>query len=99
MSVIQPVTEQGATSAAWPPGNDLLLDARGGNAARRQAAWGDLVDGLAQWRLACTLGWLDIKLRYRGSALGPLWLTLSSAVMVGSMGMIYGTLFGAVLSQ
>jgi len=99
MSVIQPVTEQGATSAAWPPGNDLLLDARGGNAARRQAAWGDLVDGLAQWRLACTLGWLDIKLRYRGSALGPLWLTLSSAVMIGSMGLVYGTLFGIVMKD
>ena len=59
----------------------------------------DFSDGASQWRLACSLGWLDIRLRYRGSALGPFWLTLSSAVMVASMGFIYGTLFGAVLSQ
>ena len=79
--------------------SSLLLDATGGPAARRRSALADLRDGLAQWRLAVALGWLDIKLRYRGSALGPFWLTLSSAVMVGSMGLIYGTLFGAVLSQ
>ena len=77
----------------------LLLDASGGAAGRRQFALLDLRDGAAQWRLACSLGWLDIKLRYRGSALGPFWLTLSSAVMVGSMGLIYGTLFGVKLSD
>ena len=77
----------------------LLLDAGGGVAARQRAARHDFGDGIAQWRLACSLGWLDIKLRYRGSALGPFWLTLSSAVMVASMGLIYGTLFGVVLGQ
>ena len=80
-------------------GPGLLLDARGGVSARRRATGEDLSDGVGQWRLACLLGWLDIKLRYRGSALGPLWLTLSSAVMVASMGLIYGTLFGMVLRQ
>ncbi len=39
------------------------------------------------------LAWLDIKLRYRGSMLGPFWLTLSTAVMVGAMGFIYAALF------
>ncbi|WP_182959038.1 ABC transporter permease [Gluconacetobacter tumulisoli] len=53
----------------------------------------DIGAGLAMWRLALSLGWLDIRLRYRGSALGPLWLTLSSAIMIGSMGLIYGRLF------
>jgi lipopolysaccharide transport system permease protein len=77
----------------------MLLDASGGAASRRRTAARDLRDGAAQWRLAISLGWLDIRLRYRGSALGPFWLTLSSAVMVGSMGLIYGTLFGAVLSD
>ncbi len=77
----------------------LLLDAGGGISARRRAAGHDFSDGAARWRLACSLGWLDIRLRYRGSALGPFWLTLSSAVMVASMGFIYGTLFGVVLSQ
>jgi len=48
------------------------------------------------WRLrhlCWTLAWLDIKLRYRGSMLGPFWLTISTAVMVAAMGGIYATLF------
>ncbi len=45
------------------------------------------------WRLSWTLGWLDIKLRYRGSLLGPFWLTLSTGVMVGCLGVLYSTLF------
>lgn len=53
----------------------------------------DLVDGARLWRLALTLGWLDIKLRYRGSLLGPFWLTLSTGAMVGALGVLYSTLF------
>ncbi len=48
---------------------------------------------LQQWRLGVTLGWLDIKLRYRGSVIGPFWLTLSTAVMVVAMGVLYAELF------
>ncbi|QNT78088.1 ABC transporter permease [Entomobacter blattae] len=55
--------------------------------------WTDIKNGLALWKLAFSLGWLDIKLRYRGSALGPLWLTLTTASMVISMGFIYSHLF------
>jgi lipopolysaccharide transport system permease protein len=62
-------------------------------AARHAMAVRDMAGGLRLWRLAAVLGWLDIKLRYRGSALGPFWLTLSTAVMVGSMGVIYAALF------
>src|ERR1700722_10109966 len=53
----------------------------------------DIVDGLRLWHLAWTLAWLDIRLRYRGSMLGPFWLTLSTAIMVGSLGVLYATLF------
>jgi lipopolysaccharide transport system permease protein len=53
----------------------------------------DVKDGLRLWRLALTLGWLDIKLRYRGSVLGPFWLTLSTAVMVAALGVVWGALF------
>ena len=35
------------------------------------------------------LAFQDIKLRYRGSVLGPFWLTISTVVMVASMGVIY----------
>jgi lipopolysaccharide transport system permease protein len=66
---------------------------------QHQLAWRDLVDGLRMWRLAGTLGWLDIRLRYRGSMLGPLWLTLSTAVMVAALGVLYSALFNMNLAE
>ncbi len=59
----------------------------------------DLREASAQWRLCWTLAWLDIKLRYRGSMLGPFWLTLSTAVMVAAMGGIYAGLFNMDLQE
>lgn len=72
-----------------------VLDLKGdmSPAAGSRLAFRDIADGLRLWRLACTLGWLDIRLRYRGSMLGPLWLTLSTAIMVGSLGFLYSILF------
>jgi len=35
----------------------------------------------------------DIKQRYRRSALGPFWLTISTAVTIYTMGFLYGHLF------
>jgi lipopolysaccharide transport system permease protein len=62
-------------------------------AARNRLAVRDVVDGARLWRLAWTLGWLDIRLRYRGSVLGPFWLTLSTGIMVAALGFLYSTLF------
>jgi lipopolysaccharide transport system permease protein len=60
---------------------------------RFQLAAQDLRDGFLLWRLSWALGVSDIRLRYRGSTLGPFWLTLSTAVMVGAMGFLYADLF------
>jgi len=62
-------------------------------ASRHRLAVDDLRRGLDLWRLAWALGWLDIRLRYRGSMLGPFWLTISTGVMVGALGVLYSTLF------
>jgi lipopolysaccharide transport system permease protein len=62
-------------------------------AARQRMEIRDLADAARLWRLCWTLAWLDIRLRYRGSVLGPFWLTLSTAAMVGSMGVVYAFLF------
>ncbi len=62
-------------------------------ATRHRWAVSDLLSGLRLWRLALTLGWLDIRLRYRGSTLGPFWLTISTGVMVAALGLLYSTLF------
>ncbi|NVN43332.1 ABC transporter permease [Asaia siamensis] len=65
--------------------------------ARFRAAFVDLRQGFRLLPLAMTLGWLDIKMRYRGSVLGPFWLTITTAVMVIALGFLYAELFGIVL--
>jgi lipopolysaccharide transport system permease protein len=60
---------------------------------RRERALADLAGGLARWRLAWALARSDITHRYRGSVLGPFWLTLSTAVMLGALGFLYAKLF------
>ncbi len=42
------------------------------------------------WR---TLGWADIRFRYRRTTLGPFWLTLSTGIMVFAIGVLYAGLF------
>jgi lipopolysaccharide transport system permease protein len=84
MSQISHVTAQSAATLELTPEPSL--------AAWQQMAWRDLREALTMWRLCWTLAWLDIRLRYRGSMLGPFWLTLSTALMVGAMGGIYSEL-------
>ncbi len=77
----------------------LELTSLPGFAARSGLAKADLLAAIGMWRLCWTLSWLDIKLRYRGSVLGPFWLTLSSALMIGSMGFLYAALFAMNLHE
>ncbi len=83
------------TIATAPAAKDALLDLRADMSlsARHRLAVRDVSNGATLWPLAWTLGWLDIKLRYRGSMLGPFWLTLSTGIMVASLGVLYSTLF------
>lgn len=75
--------------------HEYAIDLRHGLGFRARSAMAtqDLVRAIGLWRLALTLSWLDIRLRYRGSVLGPFWLTLSTAVMVGALGFVYAYLF------
>ncbi len=45
------------------------------------------------WRIWQSLALQDILQRYRGSILGPFWITISTAITVYSMGYLYGSLF------
>ena len=63
------------------------------NPQRRERAIADVAMGRRRWRLAAALAWLDIRNRYRGSVLGPFWLTLSTGVMLLGIGITYSTLF------
>ncbi len=82
---------EGATPIERSPGQTA--------AERQRVAVRDLRDAFRLWNLCWTLAWFDIKLRYRGSMLGPFWLTLSTGVMVAAMGLIYSTLFRMSLHE
>ncbi len=60
-------------------------------------AWGDATADMRRtgrlWRLVWALAWMDIRLRYRGSVIGPLWLSLSTALAVALLGLLYPRLF------
>jgi len=66
---------------------------------RQRLAARDLREAAALWRLCWTLGMLDIRLRYRGSVLGPFWLTISTGAMVSAMGVLYSELFHISLHE
>ena len=64
-----------------------------------RAAIGELVAGFACWRIWLLLGSADIRQRYRRSTLGQFWLTLSMAIFVGSIGMLYSILLHVEISD
>lgn len=53
----------------------------------------DILEGALSWRLWGSLGWQDIRQRYRRSKIGPFWVTLSMGVMIAGMGVLYADLF------
>ena len=62
-------------------------------------AFKDLSDGFHQRELWLSLGWQDIKQRYRRSVLGPFWITLATGVQAAAMGFLYSALFKQDLSE
>ena len=59
----------------------------------------DLLAGLKLVELWGTMGWLDMRQRYRRSIMGPFWVTLSLAAFVGGLGITYGALFKMSLQE
>jgi lipopolysaccharide transport system permease protein len=47
---------------------------------------------LRNWHVWGTLGWHDIRQRYRRSVIGPFWFTLSTFVLIGVLGVLYSQL-------
>jgi ABC-2 type transport system permease protein/lipopolysaccharide transport system permease protein len=56
-------------------------------------ALGDIVSGLRAYELWSTLGWHDIRQRYRRSVVGPFWITISMAAMIVGLSYLYSGLF------
>jgi ABC-type polysaccharide/polyol phosphate export permease len=59
----------------------------------------DIYEGLRAYRLAALLGWMDVKMRYRRSTLGPFWLTISTGVMIAAMALVFGQILNQPLSE
>lgn len=53
----------------------------------------DIVAAARRYSLVGMLGWQDVRQRYRRSALGPFWLTISMGVMIGTIGIVFGQIF------
>ncbi len=57
------------------------------------AALADMILGMASWRIWFSLAAGDIRQKYRGSILGPLWVTISMAAFTIGIGIVYANLF------
>ena len=64
----------------------------------RREAFADLWQGLLQWPLWFTIGWMDVRQRYRRALIGPFWITLSLGFFVSGLSVVYGALFRMELS-
>ena len=45
-------------------------------------------------RIGLTLGWQDVRQSYRRSVLGQLWITIGMGVMIATIGIVFGIIFG-----
>lgn len=59
----------------------------------------DVLSGFGRYPLVLMLGWQDVLQRYRRSALGPFWLTISMGVMIASIGFVFGQIFNAPMGE
>jgi ABC-type polysaccharide/polyol phosphate export permease len=63
------------------------------------AAWADLVEGMSKTWMWSAMAMQDIRMRYRGSLLGPFWLTISMVIMIAAMGLIYARMFNMEITR
>jgi ABC-type polysaccharide/polyol phosphate export permease len=68
-------------------------------ASRLAEALIDLAGGLLRWRVWWVLALNDIRQRYRRSTLGQFWLTISMAVSITGVGLVFGLIFNHPLDS
>ena len=71
----------------------MLRTGRRGTLFEYQMASRDLRHSVERIGLAWSLAWHDVVSRYRGSILGPFWITISMGLMVLGIGFLYANLF------
>jgi ABC-type polysaccharide/polyol phosphate export permease len=66
---------------------------KSGNQTRIGKGLIDLINGASLWRIWSVLAWFDIKARYRRSIIGQFWITLSMAVTICCLSIVYSVIF------
>jgi hypothetical protein len=64
-----------------------------------RAGWADITEGIANWRMWHLLGSADLRQRYVRSRLGQFWLTLSTGILIGSLGLVWSLLWNVPVSE
>jgi len=59
----------------------------------------DIAGAIKRYPLVGMLGWQDVRARYRRSALGPFWITLSMGVMIATIGLVFGQIFNTPMQE
>jgi ABC-type polysaccharide/polyol phosphate export permease len=77
----------------------MLRTGRRGTLFEYNMAFQDLRSSARRLGLAWSLAWHDVVSRYRGSILGPFWITLSMGFMVMGIALLYATLFNVSVQQ
>jgi ABC-type polysaccharide/polyol phosphate export permease len=52
----------------------------------------DIISGAKQWRIWSALSWNNIKMQYRRTLLGPIWITLQHTVFIITLGYMFATI-------
>ena len=58
-----------------------------------QAVWADFAAVVSRWRVWHLMAFQDILMRYRRSAIGPFWISMSMAAMVFGIALLYSQIF------
>jgi len=77
----------------------MYLSGRTGFGSDLAEAAIDMKEALGRWRLWTSLAVHDIAARYRGSMLGPFWITITMAGMIAGVGLLYSQLFQLPLEE
>ena len=77
----------------------MLRTGQRGALFQLQMAGRDLKASFQRIGLAWSLAWHDVIARYRGSILGPFWITISMGLMVLGIGFLYSRLQDIPLAE
>jgi homopolymeric O-antigen transport system permease protein len=75
------------------------MDTTGGVMGLARAGFRDVIEGLENWRIWHLIGSSDLRRRYARSRLGQFWLTLSTGILIGSLGLVWSVLWKMPMSE